>query len=465
VAAWVLIVIGTLGAVALTLLPVPGADDGEDPIGLLIMEIQARYMVGAAAYQGDGALLYAYASELDAGTIDQRQRFVVLAGELAGPAEAALQTSALDLLIQRLVDEDELVLTQEQVAVQQILHLLYPDQDIETAQVDALDEAQLDLLVDQLGWFGELALAPPGTEGPARRAVLVPANRVFLTLLSVAIVMCLAGGAGAIGLIILFVLALVGRLHSAMGAGSAPHGIYAETFAIWMFLFFGAQIGAGAIGLLLPGASMFIIALAFFFSLLVLGWPVLRGVPWSQVTRDIGWYAGRQPLLEPILGVAGYLMALPILAIGIVLTFCLLLLQTSLSGPPSPLAPTGGPAHPIIIELASGSWSARMQILLVAAVAAPIVEETMFRGVLYRHLRDASSTLGMGLSIVLSTLVNALIFAMIHPQGWVAIPALMSLAVAFSLMREWRGTVLPAILMHAISNGLVLSVLLSMLSA
>ncbi|NQX90464.1 MAG: CPBP family intramembrane metalloprotease, partial [Halioglobus sp.] len=63
------------------------------------------------------------------------------------------------------------------------------------------------------------------------------------------------------------------------------------------------------------------------------------------------------------------------------------------------------------------------------------------------------------------TLVNALIFAMIHPQGWVAIPALMSLAVAFSLMREWRGTVLPAILMHAISNGLVLSVLLSMLSA
>ena len=59
-----------------------------------------------------------------------------------------------------------------------------------------------------------------------------------------------------------------------------------------------------------------------------------------------------------------------------------------------------------------------------AAVAAPIVEETMFRGVLYRHLRSATGHLGTGLSILVSGTLNGFLFAAIHPQGWVAIPAL-----------------------------------------
>ena len=103
-------------------------------------------------------------------------------------------------------------------------------------------------------------------------------------------------------------------------------------------------------------------------------------------------------------------------------------------------------------------------VLLLAAVAAPIVEETMFRGVLYRHLRDATRSLGLLLSILVSATVNAFVFAVIHPQGWVAIPALMSLAYAFTLMREWRGSVIPSMIMHAVSNGLVMTLLILALS-
>jgi hypothetical protein len=112
-----------------------------------------------------------------------------------------------------------------------------------------------------------------------------------------------------------------------------------------------------------------------------------------------------------------------------------------------------------VAEIAGGNVFMIAQVLLIGAVAAPVVEETMFRGVLYRHLRDASRGLGVALSIVIAVTVNGLIFAVIHPQGLVAIPALFALATAFTLAREWRGSLLPSMIMHAINNGLVLGML------
>ena len=88
----------------------------------------------------------------------------------------------------------------------------------------------------------------------------------------------------------------------------------------------------------------------------------------------------------------------------------------------------------------------------------------MFRGVLYRHLRDATRRWGTVASILVGTLINSFVFAIIHPQGWVAVPALMSLAINFSLMREWRGTLIPAMILHAIQNGLVFGLLMFILS-
>ncbi len=83
----------------------------------------------------------------------------------------------------------------------------------------------------------------------------------------------------------------------------------------------------------------------------------------------------------------------------------------------------------------------------------------MFRGVLYRHLRGGTAKLGPALSIVLSTVANTLLFAAIHPQGFVAIPALMGLACGMTLIREWRGTIVPSIIIHGTSNTIVMSTL------
>jgi len=83
----------------------------------------------------------------------------------------------------------------------------------------------------------------------------------------------------------------------------------------------------------------------------------------------------------------------------------------------------------------------------------------MFRGVLYRQLRSASHNIGMVLSIVISILITSFLFAAIHPQGWVAIPALMGIAIGMNLMREWRGSLIPSMMVHGISNGIVVSML------
>jgi membrane protease YdiL (CAAX protease family) len=89
-------------------------------------------------------------------------------------------------------------------------------------------------------------------------------------------------------------------------------------------------------------------------------------------------------------------------------------------------------------------------------VVAPLVEETMFRGVLYRHLREASSRRGKLASILLGTVVTSFVFAVIHPQGWLGVPPLMGIATALALTREWRGSLLPCMLAHGLNNGVIM---------
>jgi membrane protease YdiL (CAAX protease family) len=472
-AAWIVITLAVAAAIALAQFGREELSGGpEDPVGNVLMEIQGRYMVGAAELLGQGQALFDQAkTQLNIGTVGQRQRFVILTAELAGPQQARSILAELENLIeqekQATANEPEpFELTEEQRKVQEILRQLYPldgqtsETEASSAEVnlEAVDADERRLLREQLGWFGRLALAPPGSDADRRDAVLQPAVTTTYAFIGLVVGLGLAGLAGLVGLILTIVLAMGGRMRAGLAAGRTHHGIYAETFAIWIVIFFLLQIAAGLLATALPEIALLLAFVAMFMSLGVLLWPVFRGVPWSMVSADIGCI-GRRPVTEVLMGIAGYGMALPLLGIGILLTLMLLLIQTELQGEPSPFAPAGGPAHPIVLEIADGNVFMIIQVLLIGAVAAPIVEETMFRGVLYRHLRDGSRSLGTALSILIGVTVNGLVFAVIHPQGFVAIPALFALSTAFTLAREWRGSLIPSILMHAINNGLVLGML------
>jgi len=468
-AAWVVII----AAIVLTMVlhvvgsPPPEADD-EDPVGLTVMQLQAKSMVGMARSSFlpvDGPSVYAKIRfVLNTGTVGQRQRSIIVAAELAGAGEARDELEALDVLIAG----EQVKLSEGQASVQRILHELYPktaEGDAGEAAVraaEAIGPTDRALLVNELGWFGELAMVPPGSrDAAAREAALRPALIAATIIVAVEVLGVAALGVGFIGLVLVVVFALTGHVRSAFGSAHPWHAIYAETFAVWLVLFLGLQVLAGWIAT--PATEMPVTVVLFFASLIALAWPVVRGIPWAQVRRDIGWTLGRLPWAEPFIGLGAYLMTLPLLAVGLAATLFLMFIQGAVAGEQPIFGPTGGPAHPIIVDMAGTAVWPKILLLFLAAVAAPVVEETMFRGVLYRHLRDASAQLGLVVSVVLSVVANTFIFAAIHPQGLVAVPALMSLACGMALVREWRGTLIPSMVVHGVSNGLIMGTLMVVL--
>ncbi len=91
----------------------------------------------------------------------------------------------------------------------------------------------------------------------------------------------------------------------------------------------------------------------------------------------------------------------------------------------------------------------RLLLLLVTAVAAPIVEELMFRGVLYPALKGPWGAVG-------AAALSGAVFAVVHPTIPGGFLPIMLLGFAFALTYERRGSLLPNIVMHGIHNGLIL---------
>jgi membrane protease YdiL (CAAX protease family) len=445
----------------------PGEVATKDRLNLITMRSQARYLLGAREWApGNDRELYLQAKAMNTGPVDQRLRFIVLAGELEGPEEALEQLAKL----QTLLKDKQQPLTAEQEFQLHTLRLLYTDLARSRNDAPSVTATEREKLHEQLGWFGDLALCPAGRQGAAcpdpeaRRELLVPARRVVLVAW---LIVAGALGLGFVGLLVLAVLGfliILGKVQFGLASGQSPAGIYAETFALWMILFAVLSIGLNELPLgdwrLMSGG------IAMLLSLGVLLWPRLRGISFRQLREDIGWTMGRKPALEPAAGVASYIMTIPLLLIGVLVVMLLTFLQSlMIGGAPGPddFASPDNASHPIAIYVARGSWGLRLQVFFLASIVAPVVEETMFRGVLYRHLRELLGGWDRVASIMFSTVVSSFVFAIIHPQGVLAVPALMALACGFALAREWRGTLIPCMVAHGINNGAVLMIGIALL--
>jgi membrane protease YdiL (CAAX protease family) len=437
---------------------------------LVTMRLEGRYLVGAAELQerflgtqkSGRASLYKEARDLNRGTYPQRLRFVVLAGELKSPDEAREQLQKINRKYREHCGEPP---PAEEAETAHVLDHLYAVRIKDPKAAASLPEDEQETLRQRLGWFGDLALTPPGSDAAARAAVLAPAYRTMWAILGAGVFMLGLGAAGLVLLVTLIVLYLLNRLHGGLAPASPNHGVYAETFALYMLLSLGLGVGGryAMKWLALKPDTLALSGLAELGSLAALAWPVLRGIPWHQVRQDIGWQKDRRPALEPLFGLGCYALALPMLLIGVVLYLTLAKLRDRLGWGPDEFGPSNAPGHPIVFWVGQAGWWVWLEVLFVASVVAPIVEETMFRGVLYRHLRAASGGWRPALSVLFSAVVVSFLFAVIHPQGFLAVPALMALALAFTLMREWRGTLLPSMIAHGINNG-VATLLLFLMS-
>lgn len=431
---------------------------GEASLALRVVEVQGRYIVGTAsiaarAGEGGEAQLLDAAEGLNAGPPAQRLRYLAVAADIGG-AQVGLE--AAEDLRSLFARHDVQLSPQETQTLEAIEQTLTLRQD--QGPSAAPDQATAAALRTSLGWFGELLLTPKGGADPdARVALTRPAELLVVGVIVVIAGVAALGFAGLIGAILLLVFGLTGRWRASLTTGRTRGGVYAETFAVWFVLFLGLSIGAS---FLPEQAQLAASGGAFLASLSALGWPMLRGLSWSDVRRDVGLHSGRGVFVEAACGVAAYAMALPLVGLGLVVMFGLMALAgVSVSGGPEEFEFGGSPTHPILEWMGAGMGT-RITALILAAVIAPVVEETIFRGVLYRHLREGTRRFGAVLSAVASMLLVGLVFAAIHPQGVFAIPVLGALACGFAFAREWRDSLLPAMVAHALNNGAVVILLM-----
>jgi membrane protease YdiL (CAAX protease family) len=246
--------------------------------------------------------------------------------------------------------------------------------------------------------------------------------------------------------------------------------ILGETFAVWMVLFFLMNLGAGLLGQAIVEASglqdtptavhvgLACGAVGFFGSLVALFWARLRGVSGAVVREALGLHAGRGVLREAMQGILCYLAAVPLLVAGLIVFVILTAIVHAIFGPPK------APSHPVAELFAEADALRIALIALVATVAAPVVEEIMFRGALYGHLRTTVFARHRILSVLVAAGVSSFIFAVIHPQGVLFTPALGGLAVSFCLYREARGSLIAPMVAHGIQNGVTLTMGLMLMS-
>src|SRR5207248_11267030 len=167
------------------------------------------------------------------GGYGQRLRFAVLAGELDGPATARQRLRDLE----QAREQDKVHPTEADQELARLLDRLYAgyERGPEGGRTPDLSEAEQQGVRQRLGWFGDLALAPPGAADTAEREqTLAPARRTFWAFSGALLTGLFTGFVGFVVLVTMLVLLAVGRLHGGLRTGAPHGGVYAETFALYL---------------------------------------------------------------------------------------------------------------------------------------------------------------------------------------------------------------------------------------
>ncbi|MCA9286985.1 MAG: CPBP family intramembrane metalloprotease [Phycisphaerales bacterium] len=325
----------------------------------------------------------------------------------------------------------------------------------------ALDGDAWTALEERHGWFARLARATPlDKDAPERAALLGGGEALLGVLLAIGGGLVLVGF-GVLGAVIwAIVYGAMGRFRRWFVAPAVGGSAYVETAAGFILLFLAVQVLAGAVVAITPGLSGYEVEVSMACQWLVLpiiAWGLLRGASVQRWRRDLGLIAPRGVLREVGAGFLVYLAGLPVLVGAGLLGVVLKTVQDNLLGDHVPYT-TGG--NPILELVGSGdAWRLAM-LFTLATVWAPIVEEVVFRGCLYRHIRSR-------VPAVVAALGSALAFGLMHGYELVLLGPVLSLGLIFAMMREWRGSLVGPIVMHALHNATVLAsvILLVRLSA
>ncbi len=292
------------------------------------------------------------------------------------------------------------------------------------------------------GWIAELARAQASGKEDARRQVIMQQS---LRTMAVMVGVTLLGLLASVGGIVLMVIGIKqwrsGQLRLTLQARSRLEGgVLIEGFAIFLGLYLLIPTLLHLLEIRLPRWSL--MGPALLALLIGLVWPLLRGMKRPEWRKTVGLHGGAGVWREMGAGVLGWLAALPLLALGIIAASWIAKLTGDF------------PSHPIVDEFSGDIWT-KLGAVMLAVVWAPVAEELMFRGLLFPGLVA-------WLRWLLGVVMTAFIFAVIHPQGWAGVPAIMALATAFSILRMWRQSLIAPMTAHALNNGIICTMMLLM---
>ncbi len=264
----------------------------------------------------------------------------------------------------------------------------------------------------------------------------------------------------AAGLTALVVLALSGCLNrSAMDAGPDRRtGLgaadLAVAFALWLVGAVCAQSALNYLGLLPHADSAPDHALtqsqawAMLAAVVTSQLPVVAYFAWRVSHLPTGWKrAGlvpTRPIRDVAAGLVGFVPAVAMaMGVGVVAG----MISEKLLGLPVPNV-----GHEMLEQLVEAdSAGTTIALLLAAIVAAPLLEEIIFRGLVQSTLSDALGPRRRWTVV----LVASAVFTLIHFNvPWQAQPSLFILGIVLGWLYERTGSLLPSMIVHAGFNGL-----------
>ncbi|MBA2606965.1 MAG: CPBP family intramembrane metalloprotease, partial [Acidobacteria bacterium] len=90
-------------------------------------------------------------------------------------------------------------------------------------------------------------------------------------------------------------------------------------------------------------------------------------------------------------------------------------------------------------------------VAFLATFTAPLVEEVIYRGILYSAFQK---TFGVGLAILFVTIVFAAVHVPQYYPSYSTIFLICLLSLVLTLIRVWTGNLLPCIVLHTLFNGI-----------
>ncbi len=435
--AWVSICLFTLLAILVQrqALDLPPLSDAELLQPSLHIKIQGQVAVGAAQMSsGPAAPANVDRSMNNIAAVMQtpadQVRYTIVYAEVGGSEDALWVIDDLRS------NPSYYEITGEELADLDILEQIYEGRTISSA-----DRKRL---LDRHEWFGELAISHnTSRSSPAYQAPRSSGQKliVFVMLL---ILLALLVGAGALGVCIFAITQLAGgkirpRFKAFPNAAETP--MLSETIALFLAIF--AITGLFTVFLIKEhkiDISVFTLLPLTLCPLI----PLLFGGGWRRYKQLTGLHRGEGVFKEIGCGLLGYLAGLPLVVIGFVVSIVFFLLF--------PIEAE----HPVMDPISGAGPLGILLLVLMLTVWAPLVEETLFRGVFYSHCRR-------WMAWPVAGIITGIVFAAIHPQWIWFVPGLASIGLVFAMIREWRGSLIGSIAAHALHNGTIACILVILL--